>query len=88
MMKHTFQMAQERLVCQRGTRRVERVISNSKESTSVMFSNFADRTVLSLFVVYKGKNMYENWTSGGPPGARYAATESGWFDMQTFERCF
>ena len=78
----------KKVVCQRGTRRVERVISNSKESTSVMFSGFADGTVLPLFVVYKGKNMYENWMSGGPPGARYAATESDWFDMKTFERWF
>ena len=67
----------KKVVCQRGTRRLERVISNSKESTSVMFSGFADGTVLPLFVVYKGKHMHENWMSGGPPGARYAATESG-----------
>jgi len=39
-------------------------------------------------VVYKALNMYEGWASDGIPGAVYAASSSGWFDMGTFERWY
>lgn len=30
----------------------------------------------------------ENWTTYGPPGAKYDATPGGWFDTRTFTRWF
>ena len=37
-------------------------------------------------VVYKAKNLYEGWTVGGPIGTGFGCTESGWFDIEQFER--
>ena len=59
----------KKVVCERGQKRVGRVINFSRESTSVMCGGFADGSVLPMFVVYKGcTSLYENWTAGGPPG--------------------
>ncbi|XP_050308857.1 uncharacterized protein LOC126745170 [Anthonomus grandis grandis] len=38
--------------------------------------------------VYKANNIYENWTVGGPLGAVYDNSSSGWFDMNLFEVWF
>ncbi len=41
-------------------------------------------------VVYKSGNgvVYSNWCEGGPAGATYAASRSGWFDMTKFNQWF
>ncbi len=41
-------------------------------------------------VVYKRGNgvIYSNWCEGGPAGATYAASRSGWFDMTKFNQWF
>ena len=39
-------------------------------------------------VCYCAENLYQDWTTGGPHGAVYAATKSGWFDMPAFEVWF
>lgn len=44
--------------------------------------------LLPPMVVYKANNIYENWTVGGPPGALYDNSSSGWFDMNLFEIWF
>lgn len=36
--------------------------------------------ILPPYVVYKAKDLWENWTLHGPKGCRYNATISGWFD--------
>ena len=33
-----------------------------------MYAGFADGTLLAPYVVYKAKNMYDSWTTGGPQG--------------------
>lgn len=71
-----------------GTRRVERVQEHSKMAISLMCCGSADGDFLPPFVVYKAQNCYENWTVGGPSGAKYDSSKSGWFDMRTFERWF
>ena len=45
-------------------------------------------TFLSLMVVYKAKNLYPAWINGAPQGTKFDVTKSGWFDGQTFARCF
>ena len=37
-----------------------------------------------LYVVYKSVHLYNQWVEGGPPGARYNRSKSGWFDETTF----
>ena len=41
-----------------------------------------------MMVVYKAKHTYEGWVSGGIKGAVYSSTQSGWFDMSSFEKWF
>ena len=76
------------LVCGRRGTRLERTKDTTKSSTSVMFACAGDGELLPPFVVYKALNVYETWKENGLPGAQYAATKSGWFDMGTFELWF
>ena len=76
------------ILTRRGTRRIENIKDHSKIAISLMVCGAADGTMLSPMVVYKAKNIYENWKKGGPRGTVYDCTASGWFDMQTFERWF
>lgn len=32
--------------------------------------------------------VYQSWGEGGPDGATYAASQSGWFDMAKFNQWF
>jgi len=49
-------------------RRVEMVSDHSKESFSVIFCGNAESLFLPPMVVFKAKNVYENWQKGGPRG--------------------
>lgn len=46
--------------------------------------------MLPPMTVYKSINgvVYQNWCEGGPEGATYAASKSGWFDMEKFNVWF
>ncbi|XP_068084395.1 uncharacterized protein [Anabrus simplex] len=44
--------------------------------------------ILPPYVNYKAEKMWDTWTEGGPTGARYNRTKSGWFDGTTFEDWF
>lgn len=59
-----------------------------KTSYSVLFTAAADGTYLPPFVVYKGLNLYSSWTKGGPPGATYGCSASGWMTDINFEAWF
>ena len=43
---------------------------------------------LPVYVVYTAKNMWNMWTDGGPKGARYNPSKSGWFDIESFTDWF
>ncbi|KAI5709838.1 hypothetical protein M8J75_003632 [Diaphorina citri] len=74
-----------RLIFKRGCKYPERIMNNSKSSTSIMFAASADGTVLPPYTVYKSVHLYQSWTQGGPPKARYNRTKSGWFDSICFD---
>lgn len=78
------------VIVSRGRRRVERIVEHSKDSTSIMFCGNADGDYLPPMLVYKCQsgNVYEAWVEGGPEGAQYASTKSGWFDMNCFKKWF
>ena len=59
-----------------------------KAMYSVMFYVSATHNYLPHFVVYKGLHLYNNWTSGGPPGCAYATTPSGWMQDNVFQNWF
>lgn len=78
----------KRVIVKRGKRRVETKIEHSKQSFSVMFCGSATGVYLPPMVIYKAKNRYTGWEEGGIPGAKYDATDSGWFDLRTFEKWY
>lgn len=63
-------------------------MDSSKSSTSVMMSVSASGVLLPPYVVYKAIHLYPTWIEGGPEGAVYYRTRSGWFDGPTFENWF
>lgn len=69
-----------------GSKYFEVVKNHSKTNISVMFCVSAAGDMLPPMVVYKSSStsVYKQWITGGPDGARYAATTSGWFDRITF----
>ena len=78
----------KKIIVRRGMRRVERKVEHSKQSITIMFCGSASGVHLPPMVVYRAKNLYTNWTVGGPAGAVYDVTKSGWFDSRTFETWF
>ncbi|KAG5873484.1 hypothetical protein JTB14_029161 [Gonioctena quinquepunctata] len=53
-----------------------------------MFAVLASGKLLPPYIVYKAKYLYPDWIEGGPEGARYNRTKSGWFDSDLFEDWF
>lgn len=78
----------QKVIVRRSIRHPERILDNSKTSTSIMFSCAGDGTLLPVYVNYKAEHLYTTWTAGGPPGMLYNRTKSGWFTMETFEDWF
>ena len=78
----------KKCIVRRGVNRLERLTDYSKQAFSVMFCGSAAGVYLPPMVVYKAKHMYTGWACDGILGAVYDATESGWFNMRTFEKWF
>lgn len=78
----------KKCVFRRGVKYAERVCDSTKSSTSVMFCGSASGTVLPPYVVYKAEHLWDRWMEGGPKGARYNRSKSGWFDSVTFSDWF
>lgn len=74
----------KKIIAKRGCRYPERICNTSKSAVSVMCAASADGKFLPPDVVYKAKNLYTSWTVGGPKGARYNRSSSGWFDAISF----
>ncbi len=60
----------------------------SKTGFSVMFCGAANGTLFPPYTVYKADHLYSSWVVGGPKGARYNRSKSGWFDTKCFEDWF
>ena len=39
---------------------------------------------LPPYILYKGKNSYTSWTSGGPAGTLFGVSDSGWMERANF----
>ena len=78
----------KKVVVKRGMKYPESVKNHSKAGVSVMFAGSASGKLLPPYVVYKAQNLYQEWTAGGPAGAKYTFSPSGWFDEQSFEDWF
>lgn len=74
-----------KIITKRGVRYPERIINSTKTSISIMFAACADGTLLPPYTVYKSKHLHESWRIGGPKGARFNRSSSGWFDSLCFD---
>ena len=73
------------LLVRRGTKQVNAVSSGSDyEYITVQTACSASGVWLPPFILYKGKNLYQQWMTGGLTGARYGVSESGWMDTINF----
>ena len=79
---------QEKLIFKRREKYTERIMNYTKGSTSIMFCGTATGELLPVYVVYKAINMWNTWTLGGPKGARFNRSKSGWFDAPAFDDWF
>lgn len=59
-----------------------------KTMFTVLFCTSASGHYMPPFTIYKSAHLYESWTKGGPPGATYACTNSGWMEDSVFESWF
>jgi len=75
-------------IVKRGSKYPEEVGHFSRSAVSVMFCGSAAGEFLPPYVVYKATNHYKCWMVGGPKGARYNHSPSGWFDMPICEDWF
>ena len=78
----------KKVIMKRGTKYPERIMNSTKSATFMMYAGCADGHLLPPYIVYKATNMYNTWTIGGPTGARYNRSPSGWFDMISFQDWF
>ncbi|XP_071052929.1 uncharacterized protein [Onthophagus taurus] len=77
-----------KVIVKRKCKRPERIMDFSKSNFSVMFAGTASSIALPPYIVYKADNMYNTWTEGGPVGARFNRSKSGWFEGALFEDWF
>ena len=77
-----------KVISRKGTKRVTNILNSSKASTSIMMSCTASGRALPVYVVYKAIHLYDTWCEGGPDGALYNCTQSGWFDSECFKDWF
>lgn len=78
----------KKMIFKAKTKRPERIINYTKSAYSVMFAITDNGMCLPPYTVYKAEALWDTWTEGGPPGARYNRTKSGWFDSASFEDWF
>jgi hypothetical protein len=44
--------------------------------------------MLPYYIIFKGKQMWDTWCQGGPPGCFYNVSESGWMETPLFTEWF
>jgi hypothetical protein len=78
----------KKVLVRRGVKYPKLIRNYLKASTSIMMCGSASDELLPPYVVYKASHVWNTWTTGGPPGTRYNATSSGWFDEAMFTDWF
>lgn len=43
---------------------------------------------MTLYVLFKAKNLYDSWTRNGPANCHYNVTPNGWMDTEKFKDWF
>ena len=73
------------VLARKGAKRVNQAIGGSgREQITVNCGGSASGMVLPPYVVYKGKNLYHDWTQGGPEKASFTTSDKGWMEGPQF----
>ena len=82
-------VASNRVLARKGSKDVHETGGGSgRDHYTVLAAGSAEGTRLPPFILYKGANLYRRWTKGGPAGAVYGVSDSGWMDTQNFMEWF
>ena len=77
------------VLARRGAKSVYEIGGGSgREYITVLGCGSADGVKLPPLVVYKAKNLWARWTKGGPAGATYTISDSGWMEKANFHQWF
>lgn len=76
------------VLTKRGCKYPEAIKNSTKAAVSIMVCGNAAGELCPPYVNYKAEKMWDTWTEGGPDGARFNRTKSGWFDACSFEDWF
>ena len=77
--------AGQRVLARRGSREVHETAGGSgRDYVTVLGAGSADGVRLAPYILYKGVNLYLRWTEGGPAGAMYGVSKSGWMESDNF----
>ena len=78
----------KKILAQRGDRSVHEVGGASDHQfITVNACGNGEGVRLPPFILYKGKNLYDTWTKGGPAGAAYSVSQSGWMEEVNYCKC-
>lgn len=67
------------------------ISSPGRDNVTVLVGASADGGKLPPLIIFKGKNVWDNWLSPQEeiyPGSSFAATKNGWIDTASFEAYF
>ena len=83
----------QQIFCKKGLKNPHKTVATStKTMYTVQICCSAVGHYLPLYVVHKGKHLYQTWCNGGPEDARYNSSPSGWIKgaqfVEWFEKIF
>ena len=75
----------KKLLARRGDRSVHEVGGASdRQYITINACGNAAGVRLPPFILYKGKNLYDSWTKGGPAGTVFGTSTSGWMEEANY----
>lgn len=79
----------QKILCRRGSRNPVKLVGNTtKTMYTVLMACSAVGEFLPMYILYKGLHLYSSWCIGGPDGARYNCSPSGWMESAQFLEWF
>ena len=76
------------VVTRKGGQAFRLASSNDKNMTTILACISADGRHMPMHTVYKGRRKQHSWLQGGPTGATYDCSESGWMEANNFYKWF
>ena len=82
-------LTSKKILARKGSRAVHEVGGSSDHQyITVNICGSAAGVRLPAFILYKGKNLYNTWMEGGPAGAGYGVSSSGWMEEMNLFKWF